>query len=136
MDVHHNFATLQEFLSMSSAFQVEVNSKKVVARRQRKFAPRRGVFRLLLPHSLVIISPGKQPGQRANCLVRPDSLAIFMTVMLIGAIAVEILMDRATYPRDYPPGFIYGLTLYYVSVLIAEIIHTKKQLNQVLTQIK
>ena len=119
-------------------FDIETGTgdQKLVARRQRKFAPRRGAFRLLLPHVLVIVVPGQQSGQRAKCLVRPDSLAIFLTVMFIGAIAVELFMDRGTYPRDYPPAAVYGLTIYYLGLLMAEIIYTHKQLRQVLKQIK
>ena len=137
MDAPGDFDVIKQVLTTSSMFDVEPDTpKKVVARRRRKFAPRRGAFRLLLPHSLVVVSPGKQPGQRANYLVRPDSLAIFFVIVFIGAIAVEIFMDRATYPREYPPAFVYGFTAYYIGVLVAEILHTKKLLRQVFEQIK
>lgn len=138
MDCPREFEKVKQALATSSMFEIEVGTgaKKLVARRQRKFAPRRGAFRLLLPHSLVIVTPGKQSGQRAQYLVRPDSLAIFLTVIFMGAIAVELFMDRSTYPRDYPPAAVYGLTVYYLGFLMAEIIYTHKQLRQVFKQIK
>ena len=132
MDSQSEFETIKRLLTTSPMFHVEVNSSKLVVRRRRKFAPRRGAFRLLLPHSLAIFSENKKPGKQLSYFVRPDSLAIFMTVMLIGAIAVEIFMDRATYPRDYPPAFVYGLSVIYIGGLVAEVIYTRKQLSEVL----
>ena len=133
MNAPAEFETIKQALTTSSMFNVEPDTNnKLVARRRRKFAPRRGAFRLLLPHSVLIVSPGKQAGQRATYLIRPDSLAIFLVVVFLGAIAVEIFMDRATYPREYPPAFVYGFTAYYVGVLIAEITHTKKQFKELL----
>ena len=136
MDSQSKFETIKQVLTTSPLFHVEADSKKLVVRRRRKFAPRRGAFRLLLPHSLAIISEKKNTGQKLNYFVRPDSLAIFMTVMLIGAIVVEIFMDRATYPREYPPAFVYGLSVIYIGGLIAEVTYTRKQLSQVLDRIK
>lgn len=136
MESQSEFEAVKQILATSPMFHMEADSKKLVVRRRRKFAPRRGAFRLLLPHSLAIISENTKSTKPTQYFVRPDSLAIFMTVMLIGAIAVEIFMDRATYPRDYPPAFVYALSTIYIGGLITEITYTKKQLSQLLEQMK
>lgn len=136
MESQNEFENITQALTTSSMFHVQASERKLTATRRRKFAPRRGAFRILLPHSCVIVKANKNPAKKPSCLVRPDSLAIFMTVMLLGAIIVEILMDRATYPRDYPPQAVYAMATFYIGVLIAEVVHTRKQLSLALDQIK
>lgn len=130
------FERIKQVLITSQIFDVDVDGEKLVVRRRRKFAPRRGAFRLLLPHSLTVISAKKQLGSKPNYFVRPDSLAIFMVVVSIGAIIVEIFMDRAIYPREYPPAFVYGFSTIYISGLIFELTHTRKLLEQLFDQLK
>ncbi|NJN72113.1 MAG: hypothetical protein HC799_04500 [Limnothrix sp. RL_2_0] len=136
MDVQHGFEAIKQILTSSSLFYVQASERKLMVTRQRKFTPRRGAFRILLPHSCVIVKAHKNPAKPPSCLIRPDSLAIFMTVMLIGAIAVEILMDREIYPREYPPLFVYGLATIYIGGLIAEVVYTRKQLQKLLGKIE
>jgi hypothetical protein len=52
-----------------------------------------------------------------------------MVLMLLGGVASELLMDRAKYPRAYPPVFIYGVAVLYIGTLIVEMLYTWKQLR-------
>lgn len=134
MDSPHEFEAIKQILTTSPLFHVKVAKQRLIVTRRRQFAPRRGAFRLLLPHACAIVSESKKAANKPHYFVRPDSLAIFMAVMLLGAIAVEIFMDRATYPRDYPPQFIYGLTIFYIGGLISEVVYTRKQLRKLFDQ--
>lgn len=98
-------------------FDVEPRADGLRARRRRAL-PSRGLTRLLLPRVVcdVVVRPDGQLSRR----VRPDGLAIGMLVLCIGGLLVELLLDRARYPREYPPEFIYALAAIQALLLALE----------------
>ena len=134
MDSWNKFEAIKQLLTATPIFDVKLGNRRLIATRRRAFLPGRGVFRLLIPRTRVIVTDRVEKMPRTS--VQPDRIAIFMVVMLLGGIAVELLMDRAKYPRDYPPEFIYGLAVVYIVALIVEMMHTRKQLRVLLDQVK
>lgn len=130
MDSWNEFEVIKQRLTASPRFEIKISNQRLIATRRRAFLPKRGIFRLLIPHTRAIVtdSVGKKP----RYSVRPDAIAIFMVFMLLGGVAVEIFMDRVNYPRDYPPVFIYGLAVFYIGALIVEMVYTWKQLRALL----
>lgn len=115
---------VQQRLAASARVTVQRQGARLVVARRRVFGPRRGVFRMLLPHMRTVVQARKNGGLR--CTVRPDGMAIFMAVVLVGGVVVELTMDRATYPREYPPVFTYGLAAGYLLGLGAEWRYTRR----------
>ncbi|MEO0983949.1 MAG: hypothetical protein AAFY20_00205 [Cyanobacteria bacterium J06639_14] len=134
MDSWNKFEVIKQLLTASPRFDVQVSKQRLIATRRRAFLPKRGIFRLLIPRTRIIVTDSVE--QMPRYFVQPDRIAIFMVIMLLGGIAVELFMDRAKYPRDYPPAFIYGLAVFYIGTLIAEMIHTWKQLRTLLDQVE
>jgi hypothetical protein len=134
MDSWQQFEAIAQFLTTSSRFDVKVDHRHLIATRRRPLVPRRGVFRLLIPCVRAIVTDRAKKGLAIS--VQPDSIAIFMVLMLLGGVATELLMSRVKYPRAYPPEFIYGLAALYIGTLIAEMIYTWKQLRPLLDRVQ
>jgi hypothetical protein len=100
----------------------------LVARRRRRVLPFR-VLRLLIPH--VVVRVGHAGGKR-TVSAWPDALAWFMLVLCSGGVLVELTMDRARFPREYPPAFIYGLAVFYVVALVVELRTSKSAATRAL----
>ncbi len=90
----------------------EVVEKKTTLQIMRKrWLPNGGISRLLIPRCVAKLK-ARPDGVKLS--LRPDTLALFMGIMLTGGLAVEI-MDR--HPRQYPPWFVPALLgLYLVSI--------------------
>jgi hypothetical protein len=134
MDSWNEFEAIKQSLSTSPRFDVKVDNRHLIATRRRTLLPQRGIFRLLIPRVRAIVTDSTKKGLAIS--VQPDPIAIFMVLMLLGAVAVEFFMDRVKYPRDYPPEFIYGLAVLYIGALIVEMIYTWKQLRALLDRVK
>lgn len=103
-------------LSRRGALEVDRTGDQVRIAPRRAFG-NRGVLRLLRPaaqgrvrlvHGVPRIS------------VSPDGWAWLIWVVMAGASAVEVLMDRAVYPRDYPAWAPFaGLAAYSLLMAIA-----------------
>ena len=112
-------------LGGSGQFDVDVSGGVVRARRRRR-APDRGLLRLLLPRVVVRLRTVDRWS------VRPDGLAIGTVVVLLGGLVVEATMDRARYPREYPPEFVYGLACAYGLLLAFELRATRAAVRRAL----
>lgn len=134
MDSWNEFEAVKRSLTTSPRFDVKVDKHHLIATRHRTLIPRRGIFRLLIPRVRAIVTDSPQKGLAIS--VQPDSIAIFMVLLLLVGIATEFMMDRVKYPRDYPPEFIYGLAALYIGALIVEMIYTWKQLRELLDRVK
>ena len=119
----------RQALLASSTFDVKVDATRLIATRRRPLMPRRGLFRLFIPHARAIVRLGDQ-GLRTS--VWPDPLAIFIVLMLVGGVAGELFTSRVKYPRTYPPEFIYGLAIFYIAALAVEMIRTGRQVRAIL----
>jgi hypothetical protein len=129
IEVLNGLEAARQALAATSTFVVKVDGTRLIATRRRPLLPRRGIFRLLIPHARAVVTAG-EGGLRAS--VRPDPLALFMVLMLVGGIASELFMNRVKYPRTYPPEFIYGLATLYIGALAVEMIRTKRQVHALL----
>ncbi|MBK7827003.1 hypothetical protein [Nannocystis sp.] len=109
----------RELLLRSGAFDVVGLADKASATRRRRLPPR-GLLRLLIPRTRVQLHPG------GRWTVRPDGIATGALVVFLGGIVTELTMDRATYPRDYPPAFVPCLALIYVTLLVIELRITRR----------
>ena len=98
--------------ALSKCFEVEVNGGALVARRRRSL-PSGGPFRLLVPRVVVRI-------EEASVEVRPDAIAWLMLVICAGGVIVEATLNRAKYPREYPPWFVFALSAFSVANLAIE----------------
>jgi hypothetical protein len=125
MNSWNEFETIKQSLVGSPTFDVKIDDQRLIATRRRSLIPRHGIFRLLIPHSRIIVSRNEM--QDLTVSVRPDTIAIFMVIMLLGAIAVELFADPVLYPRNYPPAFIYALAIFYIGSLIIEMFYSRKQ---------
>ncbi len=96
---------------------------------RRRVLPNRGLFRLLIPR---VVATVKVQDNVVTAGVRPDGLAIGVIVVCLGGVLVELTMDRAKYPREYPPEFVYGLTLFYLVLLVLELVKSKRVLARAL----
>ncbi len=120
-------AALRERLARAG-FEVRSRGRGLRAERRRR-VPGRGVLRLLLPRAVCRVPP------RGDASVRPDGLALFMSVVCVGGVIVELTMDRAVYPRDYPPAFVYGLSAGYLALLVVELAISRRALTRALVEI-
>jgi hypothetical protein len=125
----HGLEAARQALTASSAFDVKADNTRLIATRRRPLMPRRGIFRLFIPHARAIVSLSEK-GLRTS--VWPDSLAIFIVLMLVGGVAGELFTSRVKYPRTYPPEFIYGLAIFYIGALAVEMIRTGRQIQAIL----
>lgn len=93
-----NLDALARTLSASAALDARrVGDRLKVAPRRRIGG--RGPLRLLWPAAEGRV---QWRGDRARVSVGPDGWAWLVWIVLAGASAVEWLMDRAEFPRDYP----------------------------------
>lgn len=132
MDSWNEFEAIKQSITTSPRFDIKVDNQRLIVTRRRTLLPRRGVFRLLIPRVRAIVTDNP----KTSLSVQPDSIAIFMILILLAGIATELLMDRVKYPRTYPPEFIYGLAVLYIGALIVETIYTWKQLRALLDRVK
>lgn len=132
MDSWNEFEAIKQSITTSPRFDIKVDNQRLIVTRRRTLLPRRGVFRLLIPRVRAIVTDNP----KTSLSVQPDSIAIFMVLMLLAGIATELLMDRVKYSRTYPPEFIYGLAVLYIGALIVETIYTWKQLRALLDRVK
>jgi len=130
MNSLNEFETVKQALGGSPLFEVKGDGERLIATRRRSWIPRRGIFRLLIPQARIFITHNEK--QALITSLRPDPLAVFMLVMLLGGVAVELFLDPVKYPRDYPPGFIYALAIFYIGALIVEMFYTRKQFRSVI----
>ena len=112
---------LEAALARTNSFELQRSGEMLRVTRRRQ-VPSRGLFRLLIPR--VVVSIELRAGQPVVSL-RPDGWAWFMVVMCVGGLITELTMDRARYPREYPPAFIYGLTAFIVLNLLIEVIRSR-----------
>ena len=130
MNSLNEFETVKQALAGSPLFEVRVDGERLIATRRRSWIPRSGIFRLLIPRARIFVTHHEK--QSLITSLRPDPLAVFMLVMLLGGVAVELFLDPVKYPRDYPPGFIYALAIFYIGALIVEMFYTRKQFRSVI----
>ena len=128
MNSGNEFETIKQSLVRSPTFDVKIDDQRLIATRRRSLISRHGIFRLFIPHTRIIVSRNEM--QDLTVSIRPDSIAIFMVIMLLGAISVELFADPVLYPRNYPPAFIYGLAIFYIGLLIIEMFYTRKQFRR------
>jgi hypothetical protein len=96
---------------------------------RRRAVPRRGFFRLVIPHARArVAAAGRVP--RAS--VRPDGWAVFMCVMLLGAVVAELAMDRVRFPREYPAAFAFVSAGLFVVALGIELARTRRAVREAL----
>lgn len=119
---------VKEALVASGLFDVEERDGVVKARRRRR-VPDRGLLRMLVPRVVVRV---RARGSAAARAIRPDALAWFMLVVIVGGVITEWTMDRARYPREYPPAFIYGLAALYGALFVVEVVRTRRAVMQAL----
>ena len=110
-----------ETLRADPHLEAERAGERIVVRRKRR-VPRRGIFRLLIPQ---VTARLRRTPSAFSISIRPDAVGVFMLIMLIGGVVVELTMDRARYPRDYPAAFVYGLTALYVALFVLELRRTR-----------
>lgn len=135
MNSQNEYEVIKQSLLASPLFDViKISDRQLIATRLRSIVPRRGIFRLLIPHAHVVVAITKN--QVLTFSVRPDPLATFMVIMLLGGIIIEFSMNRLLYPRDYPPELIYGLALFYLGLLIIEMLYTRKLIHALHNQTK
>lgn len=101
--------------------------------RRRRIAPRRGLFRLIIPH---VTARVRRTSSALVTRVRPDAVGVFMVIVLLGGVVVELTMNRARYPRSYPPAFVYGLTAFYVALFVIEALRTHRLVSGVLERLR
>jgi hypothetical protein len=111
-------------LRRGGGFELYTAGRRMFARRV-SWVPRGGLLSLFVPRATVWWR-----GERWR--VRPDRMTIFVTVMVIGGLIVELTMDRARYPREYPPAFVYGYSLGFLGLLIREIVVTRRSVRRAL----
>lgn len=104
----HTELTLRE--ALAGEFDVLPHRSGVRALRRRR-VPSRGLFRLLVPRVVVTV------GTDGRVSVRPNALAVFMTLICLGGMLVELTMPRAKYPREYPAAFPFALGGFYLGAL-------------------
>jgi hypothetical protein len=134
MNLSNKYEDIKKELMANPAFHVIMANEQSLTATRLSNTPKRGVFRLLIPQALVVITNSKE--QNPIIFVRPDSTAIFMVTVLLGGVGVEFFMDRSIYPREYPPEFIYGFAVFYIVLLIIEIFNTQKKVRKLLNQTK
>lgn len=91
--------------------------------RRKRILPNRGIFRLLIPRVKI---KAKIENNLLTYRIKPDGLAWVFLVLCAGGIFTEFTMDRVKYPRDYPAEFIYGMLVYFLSMLIFEMQKSKR----------
>lgn len=123
-----SLATLRQCFLDSRLFDVRDGGSDLLLSRIR-LVPNRGVLRLLIPRVVVRVSLAD--GQ-ARYGIRLDWLAVLMTILLIGGVVTELTLDRARYPREYPPAFIYGLASVYVVLIAIELVRTRLAVERAL----
>jgi len=128
----NNFEVIKQSFLASPLFDVIRSSDQRFIAMRRSMIPGRGIFRLLIPRTRVVVTVNKN--QYSAISVHPEPVAVFMLVMFLGGVVSEIFTDRAVYPRDYPPEFIYGLSVFYIGLLIIDIFYTRKQVSTLLNQ--
>lgn len=111
-----------------AAFELHEADGVVTAKRPRR-VPDRGLLRMLIPRVVVRV---RGRGAAETTTIRPDGIAWMMLVVFVGGVIVEWTMDRATYPRDYPPAFVYGLSFVYIALFIAEVVMTGRAVRRAL----
>lgn len=118
---------LRERLVRAGGFTVASDGRGgLLASRVRRL-PGRGVLRLLIPR---VVARARPTAAGLRWRLRPDALAWFMGVIVVGGLIVEVTMDRAKYPRDYPPAFIFALGGSYFGLLVADLIATGRALRR------
>jgi hypothetical protein len=130
MNSWNELEPIKQTLVASPKLDVEIKGQRLIVTRRRLLAPRRGFFRLAIPHARAIVTPGMK-GLALS--VQPDPMAIFVVLILLGGVAGELFTDRVKYPRDYPPEAIYGFSIFYIGLLIVEMIRTRRQVRAILT---
>lgn len=90
----------------------------------------RGSLRLLFPMIVtkVIFKDGV-----VRYKSRPDGVAFIFLIITLGAVATELFMDRAEYPREYPAAFPYAIFAWFWLFLIFEAIRTSKLIKDCVT---
>jgi hypothetical protein len=119
---------LEAALARTNSFEFQRAGETLRVTRRRNL-PSRGLFRLLIPR--VVVSIELRAGQ-PELSPRPDGWAWFMVVMCVGGLVTELTMDRARYPREYPPAFIYGLTAFIVLNLVIEVMRSRSAVQRAL----
>lgn len=111
--------SLGRAITGSDTFDVSVGEASLDAVRRRRIG-NRGLLRFLFPR---IVARVALDGGHVRVSLRPDAWAIVTLVVFGGAIATELTMDRALYPRDYPPAapFVLGGIAFVAAVLEAVI---------------
>lgn len=123
-----NIPVLRSRLLAAQMEVLDVRDSGLTAMRRRTL-PNRGLFRLLIPRVVCNI---RVQGNAVSPSVRPDGLAIGIVIVCLGGLLTEFTMDRAKYPREYPPEFIYGLTAFYLVLLVLELVKSRQALARAL----
>ena len=117
-------------LTKTIVFETEKKKEQLILRRKR-ILPSRGIFRLLIPRVKIT---AKLETNALTYRIKPDGWAWVFLVMCAGGIFTEFTMDRVKYPRDYPPEFIYGILVYFLSMLIFELQKSKRVFQHLVQQ--
>jgi hypothetical protein len=120
---------IKQTLVTSPKLDVKIKGQCLIVTRRRLLVPRHGFFRLAIPHARAIVTSGIKG---LTLSVQPDPIAIFVVLIILGGVAGELFTDRVKYPRDYPPEAIYGFSIFYIGLLIVEMIRTRRQVRALL----
>ncbi|MGH1337541.1 MAG: hypothetical protein ACRBFS_15565 [Aureispira sp.] len=85
----------------------------------------RGLLRMFFP---ILVSKITTKERFLTCRTKPDGFATFMFFMCLGALLVEVLLDRATHPREYPALLPIGLFVWYLISILIETFRIRKLL--------
>src|SRR4030095_8039530 len=91
----NDLEAIAHYFAISPKFDVRISGGRLLVTRRRPLVPRRRLFPLLIPQARAIVATG---AKGLTLSVRPDPIAIFMVLMLLGALAGEFFTDRVIYP--------------------------------------
>lgn len=111
-------------LRRGGGFDVDTAGRRMFARRVSR-VPRGGLLSFFVPRTTVWWRGGRWR-------VRPDRMTMFVVVLVLGGLIVELTMDRAKYPREYPPAFIYCYSLGFLGLLIGEFVVMRRAVRRAL----
>ncbi|AFM11057.1 hypothetical protein [Turneriella parva] len=112
-------------LTRSGAFYIVRDGDPLVARRVRKL-PMRGLFRILFPLSIIRIH---RPATDAKVSILPDAAGWLVLAIAAGGVAVEFLMPRNKFPREYPAIFPFAFAAAYLFNLLLDLYLTHKAIK-------
>jgi hypothetical protein len=123
-----NEKTIQDILK--SKFAIKSGQGYFTIVRNRMIG-NRGLLRIFFP---VLFSKITIKDNFLYCKTKLDGLAFFMLLMTVGAIIVELKMDRHLYPREYPVFLPFVIFFWYMLSIIFEAYRMKITLSKDLSK--